>query len=89
MAINPSERPEKAPWWNPVRYFDVRRRMPIEQRSYTKMYSLLAIALFLFTLWAVMDEVMTRRPWKDIQEDFKDFKTTRLTFEIKKQLTKS
>ncbi|MEO6940076.1 MAG: c-type cytochrome [Candidatus Kapaibacterium sp.] len=88
MAINPSERPEKAPWWNPVRYFDVRRRMPIEQRSYTKMYSLLAIALFLFTLWAVMDEVMTRRPWKDIQEDFKDFKTTRLTFEIKKQLHK-
>jgi mono/diheme cytochrome c family protein len=88
MASLPTERIEKAPWWNPGRYFDVRRKTPIELRSYTKIYSLLSIALFLFTLWAVMDEVLTRRPWKDIQEDFKTFKVERLNIEIKKELRK-
>lgn len=84
----PLGRPEKAPWWNPGKYFDVRRRTPIEQRSYTKLYSLLAIALFLFTLWAVLDEVLTRRPWKDVQADFKEFKTARLTLMIKREIKK-
>jgi hypothetical protein len=30
--------PEKAPWWRPGRYFAARRAVPIEQRSYTKIY---------------------------------------------------
>src|SRR5690348_7830828 len=87
-AGGPMKRPEKAPWWNPVKYFEVRKRVPIEQRSYTKIYSLLAIALFAFTMWAVLNEVMTRRPWKDIQADFIEFKTTRLKLEIKKERNK-
>jgi mono/diheme cytochrome c family protein len=88
MAVVPSIRPEKAPWWNPGKYFAVRRKTPIELRSYTNIYAILSIFLFIFTLWAVMDEVLTRRPWKGIQEDFKQFKITRLNLEIKKELHK-
>ncbi len=80
--------PKKAPWWNPGKFFAVRKEIPIEQRSYTKIYGILAILLFAFTVWAVLDEVMTRRPWKDVQADFKEFKATRLNLEIKKEKAK-
>jgi len=88
MALVPSNRPEKAQWWNPGKYFAVRRKTPIELRSYTNIYAILSIFLFIFTLWAVMDETLTRRPWKGVQEDFKQFKITRLNLEIKKELHK-
>ncbi|MDP4220318.1 MAG: c-type cytochrome, partial [Bacteroidota bacterium] len=88
MANTNPNMPKKAPWWNPAKYFAVRKNIPIEQRSYTKIYGILAILLFSFTVWAVLDEVMTRRPWKDIQADFKEFKSTRLNLEIKKEKAK-
>jgi mono/diheme cytochrome c family protein len=80
--------PQKAPWWNPAKYFAVRKSIPVEQRSYTKIYGILAILLFAFTVWAVLDEVFSRRPWKDVQADYKEFKTTRLNLEIKKEKAK-
>ncbi|HYM19841.1 MAG TPA: c-type cytochrome [Candidatus Kapabacteria bacterium] len=80
--------PKKAPWWNPAKWFAVRREIPVEQRSYTKIYGILSMMLFAFTVWAVLNEAMTRRPWKDIQADFKDFKKTRLEIERKKEVTK-
>ena len=64
---------KKAPWWNPAKWFEYRKSIPIEQRSYTKIYAVLAMLLFAFTIWAVLDEVLERRPWKDIQADFKEF----------------
>src|SRR5256885_16364583 len=88
MANTNSNMPKKAPWWNPAKFFEVRKSIPVEQRSYTKIYGILAILLFAFTVWAVLDEVFARRPWKDIQADFKDFKTTRLNLEIKKEKAK-
>ncbi len=83
-----NQAPKKAPWWNPAKWFAVRRTVPIEQRSYTKIYGIMSMLLFAFTVWAVLNEVITRRPWKDIQADFKDFKTTRLNIERKKELAK-
>jgi mono/diheme cytochrome c family protein len=88
MANTNPNLPKKAPWWRPAKYFEVRKAIPVEQRSYTKMYGILAILLFAFTVWAVLDEVMTRRPWKDIQADFKEFKAERLRLEIKKERAK-
>ncbi|MBS1903204.1 MAG: c-type cytochrome [Bacteroidetes bacterium] len=83
-----NQAPKKAPWWNPAKWFAVRRSIPVEQRSYTKIYGILSLLLFAFTVWAVLDEAMTRRPWKDIQADFKSFKTARLHIERKKELGK-
>jgi len=88
MANTNPNMPPKAPWWNPAKFFAVRKSIPVEQRSYTKIYGILAILLFAFTVWAVLDEVMSRRPWKDIQADFKEFKATRLNLEIKKEKAK-
>src|ERR1043165_550440 len=83
-----NQAPKKAPWFRPLKWFAYRRSIPVEQRSYTKIYGVLSILLFAFTVWAVLDEVMERRPWKDIQADFKDFKISRLNIERKKEIGK-
>src|SRR5882672_1734921 len=88
MANKNPNAPKKAPWWNPAKFFEVRKSIPVEQRSYTKIYRILAILLLAFTVWAVLDEVFSRRPWKDVQADYKEFKTTRLKLEIKKEKAK-
>jgi cytochrome c2 len=43
---------------------------PIEERNYSVYYIVFAGFLFLGTMWAVVDEVVTRRPWKDVQRDY-------------------
>lgn len=53
-------------------FFVRRSEVPIEKRDYGKIYLLLAGLLFLGTMWSVLDEVATRRPWKDFQENYYD-----------------
>ena len=48
-----------------------RASVPIEQRSYGIYYAVFAGFLFLGTVWAVVDEVSTRRPWKETQREYK------------------
>lgn len=43
---------------------------PIEQRNYSTYYIIFSGLLFLGTMWAVVDEVATRRPWKDYQREY-------------------
>jgi len=47
--------------------FTKRAEQPIETRDYGKLYFILSGLLFLGTMWAVLDEVSTRRPWKETQ----------------------
>jgi mono/diheme cytochrome c family protein len=51
-------------------YFAKRADTPIETRDYGKVYLALSALLFLGTMWAVLDEVTTRRPWKETQRDY-------------------
>jgi hypothetical protein len=55
-----------------------RREIPVEQRRYHKIYLVLAGLLFVATLWAVIDEVSTRRPWKEYQRKFYQLKLAKL-----------
>jgi len=55
-----------------------RREIPVEQRRYDKIYLFLALILFLATLWAVFNEVSTRRPWKEYQRKFYQLKLAKL-----------
>jgi hypothetical protein len=55
-----------------------RREIPVEQRRYDKIYLVLAGMLFVATLWAVIDEVSTRRPWKEYQRKFYQLKLAKL-----------
>ncbi len=50
--------------------FSKRYNTPIEQRNYSTYYLVLSGLLFLGTMWAVVDEIATRRPWKNYQKDY-------------------
>lgn len=52
--------------------FKKRAKTPIEQRNYATYYLVLSALLFLGTAWAVLDEVLVRRPWKEYQREFSD-----------------
>jgi mono/diheme cytochrome c family protein len=43
---------------------------PVEMRSYGTYYLVFSALLILGTLWAVVDEVKIRRPWKTYQEEY-------------------
>ncbi|MFQ5798213.1 MAG: hypothetical protein ACE5H0_05900, partial [Bacteroidota bacterium] len=58
--------------------FEKRRQAPIEERSYATHYLVLSALLFLGTAWAVLDEVLIRRPWKEFQSDFYDLQVEKL-----------
>jgi len=47
------------------------RTAPHRERNYSVYYVVFAGFLFLGTMWAVVDEVVTRRPWKDVQRDYR------------------
>ena len=47
-----------------------KKNIPIEERSYRRIYLLFAGLLAATTLWATVDETFVRRPWKVIQAEF-------------------
>jgi hypothetical protein len=50
-----------------------RRDIPVEKRPYGAYFFVFALVLALGTLWAVADEVIVRRPWKDWQRKFNQY----------------
>ena len=55
-----------------------RSDIPVEQRSYGTYYLIFSALLVLGTLWAVIDEVKIRRPWKQFQTEYYDLAATKL-----------
>lgn len=55
-----------------------RSHIPIEQRNYSVHYIVFAGILFLGTMWAVVDEVSTRRPWKDVQRQYREVASSKV-----------
>lgn len=50
-----------------------RTDIPVEKRPYGAYFFVFALVLALGTLWAVADEVVVRRPWKDWQRKFNQY----------------
>ncbi len=50
--------------------FQKRAETPVEKRNYSTFYLVFSGLLFLSTLWAVVDEVVVRRPWKTYQSEY-------------------
>jgi mono/diheme cytochrome c family protein len=50
-----------------------RAEIPVEKRPYGVYFFVFALVLALGTLWAVADEVIVRRPWKDWQRRFNEY----------------
>ena len=57
--------------------FGNRKQVPIEARNYSTYYLIFSGVLFLGTMWAVVDEVSTRRPWKEQQREYAELATAR------------
>lgn len=58
---------------------------PVEEKSLRIVFFVSASILFITTLWAVLDETFTRRPWKVYQADFYQMKIERLEAEFEKE----
>ena len=55
-----------------------RAETPVEMRSYGTYYLIFSGLLILGTLWAVVDEVQIRRPWKDYQNKYYQLASSKL-----------
>ncbi|HTR80557.1 MAG TPA: hypothetical protein VMM58_02935, partial [Bacteroidota bacterium] len=66
--------------------FQKRTETPIENRDYSTFYMVLSGLLFLSTLWAVIDEVAVRRPWKDYQREYYKLSEEKLEAQYKDAL---
>src|SRR5579862_4584569 len=53
-----------------LNFFSNRATTPVETRNYHTIYLVLSGLLFIGTMWSVLDEVTTRRPWKDTEEAY-------------------
>ena len=47
-----------------------KKEIPAESKSYSVLFFILAGLLGLVTIWGFWDEMITRRPWKEIQQQF-------------------
>ena len=63
-------------------YFQQRYETPVERRGYSKYYFTFSALLILGTLWAVLDEVTVRRPWKEYQREFYELKKTKVSEQL-------
>ncbi len=63
--------------------FTKRADTPIESRDYGKLYLILSGILFIGTMWAVVDEISTRRPWKEYEKQYFDLSAARWQDKLK------
>ncbi len=68
--------------------FQKRSETPIEQRNYALFYLVFSGLLFLGTIWAVLDEVTIRRPWKEYQRAFYNLAAKKFEDQYREALAK-
>ncbi len=68
-------------------WFNNRLHTPVEKRNYSLLYAGLAFVLFLGTFWAVYNEIDSRRPWKDYQQQYKQLKERVLKFQMREAVS--
>ncbi len=57
---------------------ETRADVPVERRSYGKYYLIFSILLIGGTLWAVIDQLFLKAPWKEYQKHYYELATVRL-----------
>lgn len=65
-----------------LQHFKERYETPVERRNYSKYYFAFSALLMIGTLWAVVDEVTIRRPWKEYQREFDALKLKKVEAEF-------
>ncbi|MBU2445998.1 MAG: c-type cytochrome [Bacteroidetes bacterium] len=67
-----------------IRIFKQRRLIPVEERRYGAIFVVCAALLTVTTIWAVIDEVWVRRPWKEFQNEFHKLDLQKAEGELRK-----
>ena len=59
-----------------------KKEIPAEKKSYSVLFFILAALLGLVTIWGFWDEMITRRPWKEIQQQFYQYEYEKTIAEL-------
>jgi hypothetical protein len=59
-----------------------KKEIPAEKKSYSVLFFILAALLGLVTIWGFWDEMITRRPWKEIQQQFYQYEYEKTKAEL-------
>ena len=65
-----------------------KKEIPAEQKSYSVLFFILSALLGLVTIWGFWSEMITRRPWKGIQQEYYSFEyeKTKIEYENAEKL---
>lgn len=61
-----------------------KKEIPAENKSYSALFFILSGLLGLVTLWGFWSEMITRRPWKQIQQQFYQYEYEKTAAELEK-----
>ena len=59
-----------------------KKEIPAENKSYSVLFFILSGLLGLVTIWGFWDEMITRRPWKEIQQHFYQYEYEKTNAEL-------
>ena len=59
-----------------------KKEIPAENKSYSVLFFILSALLGLVTIWGFWDEMITRRPWKEIQQNFYQYEYEKTKAEL-------
>ena len=67
-----------------VKFVQNKKEIPAENKSYSALFFILSGLLGLVTLWGFWSEMITRRPWKQIQQQFYQYEYDKTYAELEK-----
>ena len=59
-----------------------KKEIPAENKSYSALFFILSALLGLVTIWGFWSEMITRRPWKQIQQQFYQYEYDKTKAEL-------
>ena len=59
-----------------------KKEIPVEEKSYSVLFFILSALLGLVTIWGFWDEMITRRPWKELQQQFYQYEYEKTKTEL-------
>ena len=59
-----------------------KKEIPAESKSYSALFFILSALLGLVTIWGFWDEMITRRPWKQVQQQFYQYEYEKTNAEL-------
>ena len=67
-----------------IHFVRSKKEIPAESKSYSVLFFILSALLGLVTIWGFWSEMITRRPWKEIQQQFYQYEYEKTKAELEK-----